>query len=97
MIHSGEGPIYAIKWRGNLVAWANDMGVKVYDSTTEERIAYIDRPKSSPPAGLYPCILNWENDTTLIIGWSNWIKIGVVRVRVCVRAPPPVLRGHRSI
>lgn len=23
-LHSGEGPIWAVKWRGNLIAWAND-------------------------------------------------------------------------
>ncbi len=25
MLHSGEGPIYAIQWRNNLIAWANDL------------------------------------------------------------------------
>lgn len=24
VIHSGEGPIWAIEWKGNLIAWAND-------------------------------------------------------------------------
>lgn len=24
-IHSGEGPIWTSKWRGNLIAWANDL------------------------------------------------------------------------
>ena len=24
VLHSGEGPIWAIEWRGNLIAWAND-------------------------------------------------------------------------
>jgi hypothetical protein len=24
VLHSGEGPIWAIQWRGNLIAWAND-------------------------------------------------------------------------
>jgi vacuolar protein sorting-associated protein 41 len=23
-LHSGEGPIWQIRWRGNLIAWAND-------------------------------------------------------------------------
>ena len=27
-MHSGEGSIYAIAWRGSLIAWANDIGVK---------------------------------------------------------------------
>jgi hypothetical protein len=25
VIHSGEGPIWAIEWRGDLIAWANDL------------------------------------------------------------------------
>ena len=25
VIHSGEGPIWAIEWRGRLIAWANDL------------------------------------------------------------------------
>jgi hypothetical protein len=24
ILHSGEGPIWAVEWRGNLIAWAND-------------------------------------------------------------------------
>ena len=24
VLHSGEGPIWAVEWRGNLIAWAND-------------------------------------------------------------------------
>ena len=29
VIHSGEGPIHIARWSGNLIAWANDLGVKV--------------------------------------------------------------------
>ena len=25
VLHAGEGPVYAIQWRGNLIAWANDL------------------------------------------------------------------------
>ena len=24
VLHSGEGPIWATEWRGDLIAWAND-------------------------------------------------------------------------
>ena len=44
-LHTGEGPIHAIQWRSNFIAWANDLGVKVYDTTVNSRIAYVDRPK----------------------------------------------------
>ena len=44
VIHSGEGAVHAINWsKGNLIAWANDRGVKVYDAVAHQRIAYIER------------------------------------------------------
>ena len=46
ILHSGEGPVQNIRWSGNLIAWANDLGVKVYDTTVHQRIAYVERPKS---------------------------------------------------
>jgi hypothetical protein len=46
ILHSGEGPIQAIKWSGTLIAWANDLGVKVHDTSVHQRIAYIERPRS---------------------------------------------------
>jgi vacuolar protein sorting-associated protein 41 len=83
VIHSGEGPIYAIKWRGLFIAWANDIGVKIYDTSSNQRITYINRPKGSPRAHMHRCNLCWENDSTLLIGWADSIKIGQVKVR-CV-------------
>jgi hypothetical protein len=48
VIHSAEteGAINAIKWRGPFIAWANDVGVKIYDNDIGQRITYIDRPKN---------------------------------------------------
>lgn len=46
ILHSGEGPIQGIRWSGSLIAWANDQGVKVYDTTVHQRIAFIERPRS---------------------------------------------------
>ncbi|KAJ3308452.1 Vacuolar protein sorting-associated protein 41 [Blyttiomyces sp. JEL0837] len=69
VIHSGEGPIYTVKWRMNYIAWAN------------EAFAYIDRPPSSPRADLFRCNLCWKSDDTLLIGWADSVKVGVVRDR----------------
>lgn len=44
-LHAGEGTIEAIKWRGFFIAWANDLGIKVFDTTSQQRISYVDRPK----------------------------------------------------
>ena len=41
IIHGGEGPIHCVKWRGSLIAWANDVGVKIYDFVSNERLRYL--------------------------------------------------------
>ncbi|KAI8371458.1 uncharacterized protein BYT42DRAFT_594997 [Radiomyces spectabilis] len=79
VLHANEGPIYAIQWRGNFIAWANDAGVKMYDTTTNLRITYIDRPEGSPRADLYKCRMCWKDDHTLLIGWADTVKIAVVK------------------
>jgi hypothetical protein len=66
-----------------LVAWANEKGVKIYDTEAEKFITYIDRPKKSPRPDMYRCNLCWEDDTTLLIGWADSIKIGKVKVCCC--------------
>ncbi|KAI9486141.1 MAG: hypothetical protein EXX96DRAFT_471553 [Benjaminiella poitrasii] len=79
VLHANEGPIYTIRWRNNLIAWANDTGVKIYDTTTQLRITFIDRPEGSPRADLYRCRLCWKNDRTLLIGWADTVKIAVIK------------------
>ncbi|ORY04934.1 vacuolar protein sorting-associated protein 41 [Basidiobolus meristosporus CBS 931.73] len=79
IIHGGEGPIYALEWRGDLIAWANDTGVKIYDTTSNQRITYIDRPAQSPRADLYRCHLCWKTEKTLLIGWADSVKVAVVK------------------
>ncbi|CAG8508593.1 12818_t:CDS:10 [Ambispora leptoticha] len=81
ILHQGEGPIYAVKWRGSLIAWANDMGVKMYDMNSKQRITWICRPDNSPRPDLYRCHLCWRNDTHLLIGWADHVQVGVVKER----------------
>lgn len=79
VLHAGEGPILTIKWRGIFIAWANDLGVKLFDTSTQQRISYIDRPKGSPRPDLYKCRLAWKDDRTLLIGWADSVKVALVK------------------
>ncbi|KAF9498914.1 vacuolar assembling protein VPS41 [Pleurotus eryngii] len=81
VLHSGEGPIGQVRWRGRLIAWANDLGVKIYDTMSQTRITFIDRPADSPRADLFKCTLHWQDDSTLIIAWADYIKVARVRAR----------------
>ncbi|CAN1131493.1 Vacuolar protein sorting-associated protein 41 homolog, partial [Linum perenne] len=79
VLHSGEGPIHAVKWRTNLIAWANDTGVKVYDAVNDQRITFIERPRGSPRPELLLPHLVWQGDTLLVIGWGTSVKIASIR------------------
>ncbi|KAF3455143.1 hypothetical protein FNV43_RR05591 [Rhamnella rubrinervis] len=79
VLHSGEGPIHAVKWRTSLVAWANDAGVKVYDAANDQRITFIERPRGSPRPELLRPHLVWQDDTLLVIGWGTSVKIASIR------------------
>ncbi|KZS87523.1 vacuolar protein sorting-associated protein 41 [Sistotremastrum niveocremeum HHB9708] len=81
LIHRGEGPIWNIKWCGALIAWANDKGVKIYDTASRTRITYIDRVAGSPRADLFKCTLYWQDEQTLLIAWAEYIKVARIRAR----------------
>ncbi|QHN98588.1 uncharacterized protein DS421_13g390830 [Arachis hypogaea] len=79
VLHTGEGPIHAVTWRTSLVAWANDAGVKVYDTANDQRITFIERPRGSPRPELLRPHLVWQDDTLLVIGWGTSVKIVSLR------------------
>lgn len=75
LIHSGEGNIHTIRWRGNFIAWATDKNIHVYDVAAAQRIGTIPRPQQLARPDLYRCSLCWESDQSLIIAVGNSIKI----------------------
>lgn len=56
-------------------------GVKIYDTQSQSRITFIDRPPDSPRADLFKCTLHWQDDTTLLIAWADHIKVARIRSR----------------
>ena len=82
VLHAGEGPVRRVRWAGTLIAWANDVGVKVYDEARDRRIAHVDRPRGSPPPNAYPPHIAWcDGARTLVIAWADCVKVAVVRTR----------------
>jgi hypothetical protein len=82
VLHVGEGPIMAARWKGTIIAWADDVGVQMYDTATQRRITFVDRPQDSPRADLYKCHLCWKDNRTLLIGWADCVKVANVRSTV---------------
>ncbi|XXG60295.1 hypothetical protein AAC387_Pa04g2238 [Persea americana] len=97
VLHSGEGPIHAVKWRTSLIAWANDAGVKVYDMANDQRITFIERPRGSPRPELLLPHLVWQDDTLLVIGWGTSVKIAAIRANATGGANGRVNGAQRTI
>ncbi|XP_041366904.1 vacuolar protein sorting-associated protein 41 homolog [Gigantopelta aegis] len=81
VLHQGEGPIRNIKWRGDLIAWANDRSVKIVDMKLRAIITNIDKDHDFRPE-LYRCNLFWRDDRTLLVAWADRVKMCVVKDRV---------------
>lgn len=56
-------------------------GVRIYDTSSSQRITYISRAEGSPRADLFKCTLFWQNDSTLLIAWADYIKVAIVKER----------------
>ncbi|GMH11106.1 hypothetical protein Nepgr_012947 [Nepenthes gracilis] len=80
VLHSGEGPLHAVTWRTSLIAWANDAGVKIYDTANDQRVTFIEKPRGSPHPELLLPHLVWQDDTLLVIGWGTSVKIASIRI-----------------
>lgn len=55
--------------------------MKIYDTTSQSRITFLDRPADSPRADLFKCNLHWQDENTLLIVWADQIKVARVRTR----------------
>lgn len=81
IIHAGEGPIHIVRWYQNYIAWANDVSIRLYDTSIHKQIGTIEYPRgSSKPSSLMECRMFWEPDGTLLIGWTNIVMITKVEM-----------------
>lgn len=79
VLHHGEGPVQNIEWCGNFIAWANNVGVKVFDSSTSQRVGFVDLPDNSLHPELYRPQIVWNTPNTLIVAWPHAVKVAKLR------------------
>ncbi|XP_067939569.1 vacuolar protein sorting-associated protein 41 homolog [Watersipora subatra] len=83
-LHQGEGLINCIKWSSTFIAWANTLGVKVYDTTSQQRITSIKfsfPPEAKQRPDLYKCSMCWRDESTLLIGYGNEVRVCEIKTR----------------
>lgn len=81
VLHSGEGPIWAVAWHGRWIAWANERGVRILDAQTHELITFIPAPEPSVRCELARCTLVWRASATLLIAQGQRITVAHVNTR----------------
>lgn len=77
-----EGYVQAMAWHERFVAWASEVGVRVYDLSARCSLGLIQWEKS-PNRSIedYRCNLLWSAPKTLMIGWVDTIRICIIRKR----------------
>lgn len=77
-----KGYVQAIAWQDRFVAWASEVGVRIYDLVARCSLGLIQWEKS-PNRSIedYRCNLLWSEPKTLMIGWVDTIRICVIRKR----------------
>ena len=78
VLHHGEGPVQNIKWCGNYIAWANNVGVKIFDSSISQRVGFVDLPDNSLHPELYRPDIVWNTPNTLIVAWPHAVKVATL-------------------
>ncbi|CAG2062815.1 unnamed protein product [Timema podura] len=82
VLSEAEGSVQTIKWNGHFVAWASDIGVRVYDITAKHSLGLIKWNRNidvSPEH--FRCNLCWKTETTLLVGWVDTVRVCKIRKR----------------
>ncbi|KAG7210413.1 hypothetical protein KM043_011945 [Ampulex compressa] len=77
-----EGGVRSVAWATQFVAWASDIGVRVYDLNARCSLVLIKWTRSVDALPEhYRCNLRWSDDRTLLIGWVDVVRICHIRKR----------------
>lgn len=55
--------------------------MRIYDTSSGQRITFIPRAEDSPRADLFKCTMHWQDDHTLLIAWADFIKVATIKER----------------
>jgi len=77
-----EGVVNNIRWHNRFVAWASNIGLRVYDIVSKCSLGLIkwDKRNNIVPSN-YRCNLTWKDNRTLLVGWVDTVRIFGVKRR----------------
>ncbi|XP_012273995.1 vacuolar protein sorting-associated protein 41 homolog [Orussus abietinus] len=78
-----EGGVRSTAWAGEFVAWASDIGVRIYDLNACCSLGLIKWTRSADALPEhYRCNLRWSGDRTLLIGWVDTVRVCQIKKRL---------------
>ena len=75
-----QGTVHNVKWNGQFVAWADNLGVWVFDIEARRSLGLIKWPRN--PEALpenYRCNICWKDNATFLVGWVDSVRICHIR------------------
>lgn len=75
VLFDGDGQVRNIRWKENLVAWATDTSVRIYDMEEKVVICFIPEEDYINKSDLMKCCLCWKSSHQLLIGWFKSVKV----------------------
>lgn len=77
-----EGAVHNMRWHNRFVAWASNIGLRVYDVVSRCSLGLIkwDKRNNVMPSA-YRCNLTWKDGGTLLVGWVDTVRICGVKRR----------------
>ena len=79
ILQSKEQKVRNISWHGQFIAWATDYFVQIFDIEQRSIITRIKRDCDIDTRDV--CQFSWKDSRTLLIGWSNTVKICSIKER----------------
>ncbi|XP_050526190.1 vacuolar protein sorting-associated protein 41 homolog [Daktulosphaira vitifoliae] len=82
VIYDAEGAVHNMSWHNRFVAWASDIGLRVYDIIARCSLGLIkwDKRDNIVPS-TFRCNLTWKDSSTLLVGWVDTVRICGIRRR----------------
>lgn len=77
-----NSPVKAIAWNDNLVAWADDEGLYLFDIATKSAIGRVPTPCGPGDRDLYPVSIRWTDTDQLLLGWAYTVTVLKVKTSV---------------
>lgn len=98
LLYEAVGKVQNIRWQDRFIAWACDVGVRVYDIISRTSLVLIkwNRTADVMPEK-FPCCLNWKNNTTLLIGWVDTVRVCKIERRNSVIKDLPEFVVHPTV